>query len=350
MKTRKITGRIAALFLAIAMLAALTITPAFAAPGDPGITEDPTDNRFTIQKTLNVKENSYTPNVTFDFTVLPATALTDTESANNIELGVAEGVTLVSGAQFTTGELTGQAESANATFQVNIDEFSHAGVYKYTVSEVNGGFAGVTYTTETKTLYVYIINGEDGLEVSYTELVDAEGTKTNTFTNDYGTSTTDDTLHDVLLTKNIEGDGANLSETFDFSLVVTGDELDEKFLVTFSDNRDAITLESGVPQTVALGNGVTATIWGLSSGDIYTITEVDGGTDGYTTTVTGESFETDTYTVTGVMGNNDQDITYTNNRDASTPTGIVTDIAPYALMVVVAVAALVLFLGKRRDA
>ncbi|HIS51575.1 MAG TPA: hypothetical protein IAC15_02395 [Candidatus Onthomonas avicola] len=77
------------------------------------------------------------------------------------------------------------------------------------------------------------------------------------------------------------------------------------------------------------------------------MTETDGVSQGYTVTDTVGAND-------GVVSGNviaDETVeSITNTKSASTPTGIVTDIAPYALMVVVAVAALVLFLGKRRDA
>ncbi len=78
------------------------------------------------------------------------------------------------------------------------------------------------------------------------------------------------------------------------------------------------------------------------------MTETDGVSQGYTVTDSDES--TDAGTVSGKVTADGTQESITNTKSASTPTGIVTDIAPYALMVVVAVAALVLFLGKRRDA
>lgn len=344
--TRKSIGRIAAGFVASAMLATMAFVPVSAQTGVTASSET-----FTVQKALNVKANSFTPNVTFTFTVTPAAA----DEENNIEAGVTDGVTLVSGATFESGETPATEDTTvtkNATFQVNLDEFTHAGIYKYTVREVDSNYDGVSYTTEVKTLYIHIQNADaGGLEVAFTELVDADGeTKSNTFTNYYGTDDPntpepEDTLKDVTLQKVISGKGANLGQDFDFTIQVDGDE-NERFYVTFSDDRAPITLTSGTEQTISLGQEEKATIWGLSANDVYTITETDGGEYGYTTTVTGDTFEDGTYTVTGDAVS-DVEIVYTNDKSGSTPTGIMMDIAPYALLVVVAGAACFIFLRKR---
>lgn len=350
-RTRKsIFGRVAASLVAAALLASMTAVPAFAASDDPGITYPPfQENKFTIQKTLYVQENSYTPTVTFDFTVTPGTA------DSKAEAGPTDGVKQVSGAAFTTGDTTGGNSTADATFQVDMSKFKHAGVYKYTVTETtpDNPYAGITYTKETKTLYVYIENDGSGLKLAYTELVDENGTgKTNNFDNTYGDTDTDkNILNDLTLKKTISGTGANMSEKFTFTIKVDGDEKGEKFLVKFSDGTTAdLTLISGESKTITLGNNDTATIYGLSAGDTYTITENEGGQNGYTTTVSGDTFEEGTYKVTGTISN-DTTIAYDNNKGASTPTGVIMNIAPYALLVVVALGACcIFFVRKRREA
>ena len=390
--TRKSIGRIAATFVATAMLATMAIVPASADTGDKGVTGPNTgisgteggssfgdNNTFTIQKKLNVQDKSYTPNVTFNFTVTPVTQanLTAADKSNNIYPGVDNGVVFVSGATFTTGTTTGGSPVENATFRVNMGTeeeptFTHAGVYKYTVQEQGGNYKGVTYnTTDVKDLYVYIVNTDNGLAVSYTELVDSDGAKTNQFTNTYGDTTTDkEILNNLELKKVISGDGADLTAKFAFSVKVDGDEdipntapegeesnaKLEQFLVEFSDDTPSITLTSGEARTIYLGNNVTATIYGLSEDDTYTITEANVSaqdnvaktTDGYTVTVTGGTDNDSDHngSVTGKI-ENDTTVQYENSKGASTPTGIVMDIAPYALLVIVAGAACFIFLRKR---
>lgn len=391
MKLSKNLGRIATTFLATAMLASVAAVPAFAAAGDPGITTDPTDNKFVIQKTVDVKENSYAPAVTVNFTVAPAESLTQVERSSGIELGVTGGVTQESGATISQGTVLGADGTGNATFQVNLVDaegeaiFNHAGVYKYTVTETAGqSYAGMTYTSEVKTLYVYITNGDNGaLEVAYTELVDSDGTsKTNNFTNYYGTDEEEDLLHDLTVKKVIRGNSANLSGTFTFTITIAGDEdieadeeagieaVPEKFYYVVYDSDDqpkaggTNTATSDDAFTVTLGNGEYVVVYGLSAGDQYTVIEDKAGEEGYVTSVTtGTTATNGTNTpwdkdeeekdiVGQVSANsfeNDAYVTYTNTKDASAPTGIAMDIAPYALLVVIAAAGCFVFLRKRNE-
>lgn len=50
------------------------------------------------------------------------------------------------------------------------------------------------------------------------------------------------------------------------------------------------------------------------------------------------------------MGKKDNSVEFTNTKDASTPTGVIMTIAPYALMVVLAGAFAVVFLTRRNRA
>lgn len=63
--------------------------------------------------------------------------------------------------------------------------------------------------------------------------------------------------------------------------------------------------------------------------------------DGYETTKTGDNGTIDSATATAA---------FTNKKDATTPTGVIMTIAPYALMVVLAGAFAVVFLTRRNRA
>ena len=374
--TRKSIGRIAASFVATAMLATMAIVPASAA-NDPGYFES---SDFTITKTLKLPENTYAPQKDFTFNVAPASAsnqqLTSAELNKGVEYGVDDGIVNSSATATINANqtATNNQVTANASFSVDLSKFTHAGSYKYVVTEASTDNDDFKYDDNTLILYVNIINGAKGLEVKYVELVDPDGgtagaaAKINGFTNEYGKDNDGkDKLYDITLKKVIAGSAANMDATFEFSVAVDSEYDNDVVLIVDTNGNgtygDTITVGEGAGaqevedetytlkadgsvQKISLGNDETAKIFGLTDGDTYTITETKGGQDGYTTTVTGDTFENGTYTVTGNVFQ-DTEITYTNTRNASTPTGIMMDIAPYAVLVVIAAAGCFIFLRKR---
>ena len=173
-----------------------------------------------------------------------------------------------------------------------------------------------------------------------------------------------------------------MSGTFTFTITIAGDEdieadeeagieaVPEKFYYVVYDSDDqpkaggTNTATSDDAFTVTLGNGEYVVVYGLSAGDQYTVIEDKAGEEGYVTSVTtGTTATNGTNTpwdkdeeekdiVGQVSANsfeNDAYVTYTNTKDASAPTGIAMDIAPYALLVVIAAAGCFVFLRKRNE-
>ena len=89
-------------------------------------------------------------------------------------------------------------------------------------------------------------------------------------------------------------------------------------------------------------NGESVIIYGLSEDDEYTVTETDYTADGYTTTIDGTEGREKSGTISA-----DTNVAFVNTKNATTPTGIVMNIAPYVLMVAVAAVLAVVFLRKR---
>ena len=377
--SRKNLGRVATTFLATAMLASLTAVPAMAA--DQGIYE--TGNKFTIDKTLTVPADVLTPNVTFTFSVTGVTCDGSQKIGGvTVESGTTGDVELSnSGAVFQTENSTQGTDVArtvdpvqDAEFTVKLESYDHAGIYKYQIQEnTSTPIEGVNFGNEVKDLYVFIENvvdedgnyvdadqdGENDLTVAYTMLVEhgeaaennAEG-KDDTFTNDYGK----DSVFNLTLTKNITGNAANLSDTFTFKFTVNGNVDGEKYVMLYNGNKTIIT--EGEEQRVELGDDDSVTIYGLSKSDSYTITEEYGDKTGYSTTATinnGENvLENSSLNVAYGTGENEDiteahNVVYTNSRDSAAPTGIAMDIAPYALLVVIAAAGCFVFLRKRNE-
>ncbi len=121
---------------------------------------------------------TYTPNITYSFTATPATvaAGTTVTDANNNGMGVEPGQPdgLSNGqAVFTKQEVVESDANAtslqeelvaNAAFEVDLSKFDHAGVYRYTITDVTEASvlynAGITRTGDydaTRELDLYII-------------------------------------------------------------------------------------------------------------------------------------------------------------------------------------------------
>ena len=299
------------------------------------------------------------PNATYKFTVTPVTDIADnqtTEDGNPLYNGVPGGV---SDFEISTSETLANTKPTAGTVTVgetkvgvDVSVFDKPGVFRYTVQESEPDYAGVTITDNTaKTLDVYIVRNEEtnAFEVAYVLLhgVDTAAEKVNgVFTNTY-------TTYDVTITKAVTGDMGNKSTDFNFTVgIKSADEKDDQFAVTTTGNElQSTTLKAGETTTVNLKDGNSVTIHGLTAGDVYTLMEntgVNKDDQGYTTTITGAKESDNTKrTASGSVDGADVDITVTNHKDPTTPTGIVMDIAPYIIMVAAAGVLAFVFLRRR---
>lgn len=243
--------------------------------------------------------------------------------------------------------------TATGTLAVDDSVFAAAGIYHYVVSQKTGDYEGITYSTATYDVYLYVLNNtaQDDLYVAYAVVNNATDGKVDLqFTNDYGATT--DTTHDVKVTKVVAGTaGDKVNDVFTFNVSVDGATGEEYKVVYKANNADtdhtiSITADVDV-QEISIKHDGYIMIYGLSATDTYTIEETNGTTLGYT--VQNSKSSDGTGKVTGQTTTDGESYTVTNTKDANTPTGVIMDVAPYALMVVVAVVAGVVFLGKRRE-
>ena len=361
MNLNKTLGRVATTLVAGAMLTALAM-PAYATTGVTGDGETAVSS-FTITKHLTKEQKTMTPNVSFSFTVDEATNVEETHNGVPVSDGIDGGVTVNDDnetADFAPGDTLNSATDLTdtVTFDVNVGLFPLAGIYKYTITENDFTYDGITKDTNVLDLYVYIQNGDNGLEVAYTELVDPDGgsegkgLKTDSFTNDYDSNGA--ALHDLVVYKVVSGNAANMSESFTFKVKIKG-ETGEKYYVeigtykdgTFTAKPDKTSiLSSGTDGEFTLGNGDAIKVYGLDGDDAYTVEELNDNTNGYTLKIDDTE---DADGITNGIISADKTIKYENAKNASTPTGIVMNVAPYVLLVVVAAAGCFVFLRKRRE-
>ena len=354
MKLNKTLGRVATTFLATAMLASVSAVPAFAEDTAPV-------KSVPFEKVVTTDGDTFAPNTSFEFEVKSGKAGSATIDAETVTVKAGiDGVLSVGNVTSAPVVADGTKESYEFEGSITVDASKlvgkEPGIYHYTINEKAGNYEGIDYDDTVYDVYVYYVNNEaltdqyvKAVVVTLNDVKVGEGSFT--FTNNYGAGSDpeDDTTHDVVVTKNVTGSLANMSDTFSFDVSVTG-ATGEAYKVVYTQKGKPVTASVISGETLkvdGVGDKDTIHIYGLSANDTYTVTENDGVIKGYTVT------DTDTASAEGtVMGKLTADNTQhsiTNKMDASAPTGIMMDVAPYALLVVIAAAGCFVFLRKRRE-
>lgn len=274
------------------------------------------------------------------------------------------------------------------------------GYYKFELEENNSGYEGIRYASGK--FYVYVLLYEEN-GVKKTEVaVERQGAtikgvampaeKVDKINNNYGKHnppetpdlppetpktpenpnpkdpTPNDSTHDVTIVKKIEGSVRNTAETFKFSVKIVPSNGGERYHVesvggstlgfTYIDaNTDSAEF------TVTENTGIR--IYGLTKSDKIIVTEADGKQ--YTMSVRhgdkedGSGKEDDTYVNPLAMVSGEKykaemnvlkdksHVEVVNTKDKVTPTGIVMNVAPYALMLAVAGGMGVVFVNRKKE-
>ena len=358
MKLNKTIGRVATTLVATAMLASLA-APAYAEPVTAG-TENKPVTSVTITKTVETDGNTYAPKATFTFNVEEGAGKKFNDGTGTVtaEAGIKGGLKAGDGAVFTpnSDEAPAAEYTATDTLNVDADVFKVPGIYHYVVTEKDFpdndfAYEGITKDSSSYDVYLYVYNNSTYTDLYVGHVVTVKNGDTDAkadlaFTNDYGK--TNDTTHDVTVTKKVEGSLANMSDTFSFDVKVDGASGEAyKVVYTNGEAEHTTVVTSGSTTTVSgIGDKDTITIYGLSANDTYTVTEKDGVSRGYTVT---DSVGENDGVVSGKVPADGTAATITNTKNGSAPTGIVMNVAPYALLVVVAAAGCFVFLRKRRE-
>ena len=281
------------------------------------------------------------------------------------------------------------------TFNLKFKNFTEAGIYKFQLTEsgksefqkkndngeletVIAAYPGVVYDTVTKAVYVFVAQNDAKTGYEVKNIVIANDTadnkaKIDTIVNKYGiddTTTDDDEgAYKLTVAKEIAGNMAVASHTFTFNIKVDADAVGEEFVYWKSEdagvNWTKVTDDKfvdGTSKALTVKGGTQYRIEGLTAGDVVSVKETgatdlgynkiayavkDGAVDksgfeqNHTTT------EADTFKVS--LTENDGSLTITNTREQLTPTGVVMDVAPYALMVALAGGAAATFLRKKES-
>ena len=278
-----------------------------------------------VVKTLVLDDNVVVPTVGFDFELTPATVEADLKE-NNIPVYAGNHALLTLEAT-TLNFVNDPRELTKETKLVLGDPTNLTpGKYRYTLKETPGTYDGITYDTTEYTLDVWVSLDEAGNKVA--NLVAYKGTgkvADVTFENTY-------TTKNLTVKKVIAGNAADFNKKFKFTVTVNGAEGE-----TYATSTDDI-LTTGAPFTIELGHDETFEVYGLSPADTYTVTE---DFENYTQEV--EGAQEGTLTENGT-------VTFTNTLSSDIPTGVIETIAPFAIMIVVALGFAVLYFRRRQEA
>ena len=317
------TKRILSLTLALLMTLCFAL-PAFAA-------ESYTDqSTVTIQKAyLLTNEGTVSPAETFTLEQIGDGVVTDGEAASAPALGA------ITGAAFPEGGAGGAARPIT----VALPSYEKVGIYTYTLREVAGTAAGVTYYGGDIRLVVTVINGADGklrIGAVHTESSLSQQAKSDTFQNEYSAGT-------LQITKTVTGNLGDSSKYFAFQLTLQGERgktYAPEFSITGgSSAQNPSTVQLGQTVTVYLKDGETLSVANLPYGVSYSVSEQDYSADGYTTSSTGSS---------GSITQALQQAAFQNDKGGVIDGGVFLQSLPYVLSLTLAgLGAGVLLLKKR---
>ena len=366
MKLNKTMGRVATTLVATAMLASVAVVPTFADEIEYGTTGTPSTalSQITLHKELDMPTNVVTSaDATFKFTMTGVAPSSTTETiishGQTYDVKTGTGTVESNNVVFTKGSEDG--DQKDVTFALSGLSFTEPGVYKYQITETTTP-AGFTNETGTLDAYLFVedTNGstDGGIQIygvvvttpSENANKEEAETKTDTVVNSYMM----DATGSLTVTKNIDGTMASPNDEFTFT--VSGLTADNTYVVSGTDitdeNNQIVADDEGKYQFTLKANE-TLTIMGLTAKE-YVVTETPSDKGYSLTSVTGKDADDKVISdgaadVTLTTEQMTKTVTFLNTRNAVSPTGIVMNVAPYALLVVVAAAGCFVFMRKRRE-
>ena len=241
-------------------------------------------------------------------------------------------------------------ENGEKTFDlvINEDKFEGPGEYYFKIKEVGGTTAGMTYSTQEKMLVVHIY-GDGSAPTYYIIANNGEAKNDGKFTNTYQAAKS------LKIHKNVTGTMGNKDKTFRAKVTFTA-PTGKTVNSTIVYGEETIAPDKWSAD--ANGN-LTVSVWvDLKDGnDVKNDIEFVNVPYGVTCTVEENDYSSEGYDAPVYSANNGgavdaaaMTVTVTNNKNATTPGGVIMTIAPYALMLVVAGAFAVVFLSRRNRA
>ena len=292
----------------------------------------------TIKKHYKVKNPlSVSPEETFKFEILPFSVR-----------DAGAGIVATNMPMPTIGEVDyseGEAGSATAIkdITVTLPVYTSVGVYSYTIRELPGNSAGVTYYNKDIRLVVTVIeqNGKVRVAAVHTEAKDEK--KNDNFPNEYFAG-------GLAVRKVVTGNLGDKEKNFTVEVMFTAPEGKiVKAPIKYVDDgvEKAILMANWsagkATATITLKHDETITFTNIPYGVTYEIEEDDYSGDGYAAPVYSRE--------TGVISVAAEGVEITNNKNADVDTGISLDSIPYIMILGLAVLGISgLFLRRRKNA
>lgn len=310
----KLTAAAAAGFMA---LSAMGVVPVFAADGD------------TVEVTKTVTKtdaNALVPEVTFEYSI------TNGAAVGEIYAGVNDGLLFVNddATLETNNDAIGSktATYSGASLNAPVAAYTAPGVYHYVVNETTNytdDYDGLATTNDEINVYVHVINGANGLEIgAITASKDSVTKAPVDFAADYTTYT-------LAVTKQVTGNQGDKERDFNFKGNVSVSGTHDR-ITSQKNTGSAVAAEEKTNIATTLTDGDSFTIHGLSAKDVAAITEDNYADEGYTTTIKKEE---DTVDAASKAATDAENLAYivVNDKNVTTPTGILLTAAPYAAIV-----------------
>lgn len=348
--------------LAAAMMLTVGATAAFATTA---ATTYQDQSEVKIYKHYGLEGNGTSPEETFYLVQADKEVLTGDISAedvpNLIELTTkpdgANGYYVASVKFDKGGAKASETENVGA-FVVELPTYDHVGKFEYTLQEVAGNTAGVTYRLDTIKLVVSVIN--DGtIRVAGVHTENEGGQKSSSFSdNKYAANT-------LTVSKYVSGNMGDKNTYFQFELSLEPGTANgrKNFAESYAIDYAKATSNKNTTKNISV-NGTSVKFWlksgesisiaNLPEGVEWTVKELDaeghpvanGATNGvYTVSVDGA---TGSIVAAGAT-DTDNKASFTNNHEGTPDMGVILDNAPYiALLAIVAIGGVALMLNKRR--
>lgn len=338
-------------FVAI-LLTLMLVLGIGAAVADEAPATPTTDKEIvTIYKSYrNVNDNGISPEETFTLVQVEDGKVVDGEDKGNVapHLGTITGATYADYGATTAGAKLG--------ITVELPSYDKVGVYEYTLKEVAGTTAGVTYYGQNIKLVVTVVNGEnnDLLRIAGVH-TESSGDKTDTFENTYSAGI-------LTVDKQVKGNLGDKNKEFSFTVTFKAPEGKnwirtrnggEYSNLTFATNeygdvdaQNPTIVDGKISYTLTLKNGGRVSFGNLPYGVSYTVTET-GAEEKDGVLMNGDYKVTMTGNV-GVIDSAATEAKFVNTKEGSIDTGVTTENLPYVLLIGFVVLAGAALLIKRK--
>ena len=308
--------------------------------------EDTVPKVEKVCKHFEMAEGIAAPEVTFYFTAEKVT-----EDAPEATIG-----DLVYASTDKATSLEKGLSSFNKEAEITFGTFPHAGLYEYRIRETAGTENRITYDTAVYDLNVYVVNDEVGkLQVrSITAEKDEKKQDELSFTNTYRKDSK------LTISKKTEGTYADKTKDFNFTIRFekAATESEEVDAYTGKIGDETVNCKVGEETNFKLHDGESLVFDPLPAGTRYVVEEV-AAKDGYTPSIEvvengvqtpGETVSesegiSSAATGTNLVGENDNEVVFTNTYQEIAVTGIVLNNWPFIILIILAIGALLLSKG-----